>query len=170
MERDDVQRSYHSGTVGLPMVNVKDDQLTPKERDLARVDALADHGLGPEHLDDFVAWADKNYCPDWHEWGAEACWSTLADCAHEIYHPHGYRVLVHGAGRNSGWACVNGLPDLDGWDGHLLGLWARFCEDARACADDLEYQVSGYAAEAYAEALGDWSNALADQIRWNLPA
>ncbi len=74
------------------------------------------------------------------QWQWEACckmfWEDIQEWAKECFGP---RVKVWSAGRSSGWAVVEGLPDLDDWNAIQLGKWAKF---AKMCSREIEYLAS----------------------------
>jgi hypothetical protein len=162
--RDDVERSYHQGHNGEPMVNVKVQNF-----DLPKGDAFA------ELLAEFEGEMDPRLMALPHdelreliEGFIEKDWSTFFGMACE----RGYeeaeedakyncfpdrKVKVWSAGRSGGWLVVEGLPDVDSWDVKLLTAWSQFsafCKDAVAdvpramawhvlanCQDDLAGRV-----------------------------
>lgn len=135
MRRDDVEISYHNGTRGLPMVNVK-------VRGCWDLPWLAE-----QHRDDFP---DTRFVPwlrDEAEQGAQemafedACSSGFQQAEQDARDIFGTHVECWSAGRSGGWLVVQGLPDVDTWDAIMLGKWARFAKLARGLADDVPYKM-----------------------------
>lgn len=128
--KEDVERSYHQGLHGLPMVNVKvygnvqtdgwhqfrnEEDADPEFNE----EWLAEH-ITDEHL-------DRTF---WHV--CEFGWEMLQSDAEEIF---GQKVTVEPAGRSGGWAVVRGLEDIEEWDAVALAKWRKFARWARAAAD-----------------------------------
>jgi hypothetical protein len=134
VKKADVKLSYHTGTRGLPVVNVKLYSL-----DLVKVAA--------QHTDEFSdplfpAWLRENLGDGGMQDSAyqsalEDGWRNLQDEAHEIF-GRAY-ATVYSAGRSGGWAVVKGLPDVETWDAVMVGRWARFAKYARRQAEDVPY-------------------------------
>ena len=49
------------------------------------------------------------------------------------------RVKVYQAGRGGGWAVVEGLPDVEGWNAVMLSRWRKF---EKACHAEVGYRMS----------------------------
>lgn len=63
-------------------------------------------------------------------------WEGAQEWAEECF---GKGVDVWPAGRSDGWAVVEGLPDLDGWDAIQLSKWAKF---TKMCSRGIKYLTS----------------------------
>lgn len=50
-------------------------------------------------------------------------WEDVEGTAKDVF---GTAVRVWSEGRSGGWAVVDGLPDVEGWDAIQLGKWRRF--------------------------------------------
>ena len=147
--KEDVERSYHRGSEGLPMVNVKVyGGLREGLRDFQKYEPDAD----PRFTEEWI----EEHCPDedgsrfWLacEWGFE----TLQEEAREMFGRH---VVVYAEGRSGGWAVVSGLPPVDEWDAVALAKWRRYEKFARAEAADIPYQiVSG----CYLNEFPEWAD------------
>lgn len=134
MRRDDVDISYHNGTRGRPMVNVK----VHGQWDLL--------SLAEKHRADFpdtrfVGWLES----DRAKRSMDAAWESACEQGYEQAEQDAQEVFDFNtvkcwtAGRSGGWLVVEGLPDVDTWDAIMLGKWARFAKMARALADDVPY-------------------------------
>lgn len=165
MKKSDVRRSYHQGSRGEPMVNVK---WSPYWRDIVRkfngtkaVGRLGEYTVH-EFGDDaeFWAWAEDlyenhedeafHYPACRHErMGAfliadeiarEVGWELAQELADEVWEKTRYSPKVYSAGRSGGWLVVTGLPDVEAWDAIDLARWACFQKEIEATVDDLDYQ------------------------------
>lgn len=134
MKKADIQRSYHRGSSGLPMVNVKVyDHYRQSHVDAVRAEDGIDD---PAFTLEYVEAADAN-----GHWLDAACsdgWEMLqADATDYFWPEYRGRVKVYSGGRCGGWAVVSGLPDVEAWDALMVNKWARFAKFARAEADDV---------------------------------
>ena len=144
MKKSDVEISYHQGTSGSPMINVKVHRFDPTEEEWAYLEA---------EFPGFRAWLQviEDTDPIYHEellndsftWAQEGAWEMVQDDADEIfgvsYMPD--LIRVYSAGRSGGWCVVEGLPDVESWDAIALARWAKFARYAHAQADDMAYQT-----------------------------
>lgn len=137
MRKSDVKTSYHNGTRGLPMLNVK--------RYYDASDAIkvaADISTDPLWLQWVANEATER---DWESaWGAasEWGWEYAEEAARECFDDD--RVRVYSAGRSGGWLVVSGLPDPDGWDAIMLGKWASFARRVADIVADHPYRMADY--------------------------
>ena len=138
MRKADVRISYHNGTRGKPMVNVKVHVNTGP--DALRAVVASDPAAFPDPL--FPAWLDT-LTDDGRDaaWMAalEDGWNQLADDVGNAF--PGYRAKVYSAGRSGGWAVVEGLPEIESWDAIQLGRWAQYAKWARQTADGVPYMM-----------------------------
>lgn len=164
MKKADVKRSYHQGSGGDPMINVKHHLWVP---DLVRRWRDDGHEFsGDAEFWDWLAcaWNDDFDYPLEHanELAQTACWEFAADYAHEVWPDYStelvdekrwsaehqsmrftgekvprkrYHVQVYAAGRSGGWLVVSGLPDVEAWDAIDLARWRRFERLIRDLAD-----------------------------------
>ncbi len=70
------------------------------------------------------------------QFAQERFWEDTQEWAKECFGPG---VEVWSAGRSGGWAVVEGLLDLDGWNAIQVGKWAKF---AKICRQEIEYLTS----------------------------
>ncbi len=70
------------------------------------------------------------------ETACEMFWEYVQEWARECF---GTGVKVWSAGRSSGWAVVEGLPDLEDWDAIQLGKWTKF---AKMCSREIVHLTS----------------------------
>jgi hypothetical protein len=142
MRKSEIERSYHNGTEGLPMVNVKQYRwdLTVEEVESLRGEfpfLPADNRRAHNLLVDVV---------EEYEWvvdaGRELGWEYLQSDAEGVYDDTPYAVQVWSQGRSGGWAVVHGLPDVDEWDAIMVAKWAKFAKWARQHADGIAYQAA----------------------------
>jgi hypothetical protein len=139
--RDDVQRSYHRGQRGEPMLNVKVYSF-----DLPKGGAFAE--LVAEHeLDSKLARLElselrtliEQYLEK-HDWpfgaACESNFEYASDRAKEDFFPS-HNVKVWSAGRSGGWLLVDGLPDVDHWGPDLLTKWHEFAEFCKPLVADI---------------------------------
>ena len=140
MKKTDVKRSYHNGTRGLPMVNVK----VYITYDLERV-ARQHAEEFPDAL--FPTWlatiSDAQQNDAW-ECAIEDGWRQLEDDAVNVFGGVAPKAKVYSAGRSGGWCVVAGLPDVDTWNAIMVGKWAQFARWARQTADDIPYRMVDY--------------------------
>jgi hypothetical protein len=132
--KDDVERSYHQGHSGEPMVNVKVyDSLADGFRKFLENETPED-GFNLE-------WIEENVSDDHLEgvfWRVcESGWEQLQSDAEDIFGPS---AKVYSAGRSGGWAVVEGLPDVDEWDAIFLAKWHKF---ERWTRDAANYIMAG---------------------------
>ena len=132
MKKADVKLSYHQGTRGLPMVNVKLN-FTFDLADVARTNA--------ETFSDplFPAWLatqDDDDTRSAYESALEDGWRNLQEEAVTIWGGH---VKVYSEGRSGGWCVVEGLYPVESWDALALGKWARFAKYAARVTADVPY-------------------------------
>ena len=66
----------------------------------------------------------------------ERFWEDVQEWAEKCF---GEGVKVYCAGRSGGWAVVEGLPPLDGWDAIQLSKWAKF---AKMCSREVDFLTS----------------------------
>lgn len=141
MKKSEIQLSYHNSTAGLPMVNVKVQNLWSTNWDeLAEKVARENYGDAPGFDGAYVERICENDCDDggWFALACQSNWEMLENDAHEIFGKH---VKVWSEGRSGGWAVVEGLPDIEEWDAIMVSKWAKFAKYARALADDVPYQM-----------------------------
>lgn len=141
--RDDVERSYHTGHHGEPMVNIKVRSFDlPKD---AAFDELVDEFAAD--LDPRLARLDRSELRALIERYVEkdegifgfVCEGKFEYAEHHAqttYFPD-YGVRVFSAGRSGGWAVVEGLPEVNTWSPELLTKWSEFETFCRELADDV---------------------------------
>lgn len=119
--RDDVTRSYHQGSQGMPMVNVK----VPYVRDYGwsafrEYEPDADPRFNEEWLEEHVS----EETLDAYFWAAcESESEYYEEWVREIFDaPH---LVVYGEGRSGGWRVVSGLRPVDDWDAVTLAKWRK---------------------------------------------
>lgn len=161
MRKDDVEfHSYlpYGGPPLVPAVNVKVD--FPFGDGCSRI--ARDIGGEP-----FVQWLEDTYPdgdfdPDGYlfEMVCSDGWKMLQDDVSEIYRPFQYKLCS--AGRNGGWAYIEGLKDFEDWDAIDLSRWARFSKYARAYADDVPYQMLS---SLYINEYEVWSQEQRDLVK-----
>lgn len=133
MRKADVSISYHNGTRGDPMVNVKVYAYPFPTRELA--EKVGREFFDAEELAEFVEWVlalDEETVQSAWDVACESGWECLQSDAEELFGPG---VKVYSAGRSGGWAVVHGLDDVESWDAIALGRWAKWARWARATAD-----------------------------------
>ena len=96
--KDDIQISYHQGTRGLPMVNVK-----VYHWPILDVSEKAAQ----------FAWESQQ----------DRFWEEVEDAAREIWH---HTIKVYSAGHGGGYAVVSGLHNVESWDAIDVAKWSRF--------------------------------------------
>jgi hypothetical protein len=139
--KSEIERSYHNGTQGLPMVNVKQHNWHMTDKELAWL--RGDYPWLPANdtearnlLDDAV---------EANDWVVDAAreqgWDDLQADAEQAFDDQ-YVVKVWSAGRSGGWAVVEGLPDVDGWDAIAVAKWAKFAKWARGVGDGIASQTA----------------------------
>jgi hypothetical protein len=153
MKKSEIERSYHNGTRGYPMLNVKHHfwwpdivrkykGVTAKNR---RVGTYFVHEYGDAEQA-FWDWATLEFESDWSSYCAfetadqiarEVGWEDAGDFAKEVFGPH---AKVFSLGRSGGWLGVDNLGDVDDWDAVMVSRWARFARGVQALVDDLDYQ------------------------------
>lgn len=137
MKKSDIEISYHNGTIGDPMVNVKVSAIWNLDKIVAQV-------AHDESDDGFVSWwadnAENNQSLQdaYFEAACENGWEDAQTAADEIFGPS---VKVYGAGRSGGWCVVDGLSDVGGWDAIMVSKWSQFAKWVRTLADDIPYQM-----------------------------
>lgn len=151
MRKADIQRSYHQGHVGMPMVNVKTHGVMPDTdaewRALA-VTVADDIGSRGEDTDLFAEWVMSLYDADdslFHDTAWEAAceqgWIMLQTDAEETFGP---AAKVYSAGRSGGWCVVEGIGDVDGWDAVMVAKWGRFCKWAAGTVESIPYDMVAF--------------------------
>lgn len=166
MRKSDVTTSYHRGSQGLPMVNVK------VHRGLLDLTYDETCQLALEFPDVLSTnpYADLERAAEGAEWvfdaACESGWENLRNDAADLF---GDGVEVYAEGRSGGWAVVRGLPDVESWDAIALGRWARFVKWAEAGVQYVPYEMAWLLCanvlqpehdEAMAEAAEDAAAAL----------
>lgn len=137
--RDMVQRSYHQGYDGQPMVNIKvrsfeipdGDEFAELVSEFQLDSRLRDVDLRPM-IERFV---DENFL---HLF-AGSCEVGIEDAVEDArsnMFPT-YDVKLRTAGRQGGWLVVEGLPDVEHWGPDLLTAWSQFEKSCRGLADDV---------------------------------
>lgn len=148
----EVTTSYHQGSQGLPMVNVKHhfwwDDIVSRYKDTTAHDLP----LTPAFWD----WAQELYDDaERHNWAQfhpiEACcelareygWTTAQMDAEEMFGDH---VEIYSEGRSGGWLVVKGIgsPRDGEWDTEDAELWAKYEQYVRAIVDELDYYFVWY--------------------------
>lgn len=157
MRKADIQRSYHQGHNGDPMVNVKAHIWWP---DLVRqFKGSKEHEHG-DHAE-FWRWAlerdeqgdlDDSLDTAWRM-ACENAWDDAREYAMDIFGP---RAKVWSAGRSGGWLVVEGLPDIECWDAIDVSRWAKFQRAIEALRDDIGYQTVWNLAVNIFEAEREW--------------
>lgn len=126
----DVQTSYHQGSRGLPMVNVKVHGWGMREVDYSTIDRAE------EHADFDWDWIEANLSEEeidgWWSLACEHGWEDADNDAAELF---GSSAKVYSEGRCGGWLVVSGLADIESWDAIMLGKWKRFAKWMRSIAD-----------------------------------
>lgn len=157
MRIQDVETSYHNGTRGLPMVNVKNHRAVTDEAIVDVVREYVDDPRVTAMSDDDVAATVRRIMQDdyrWEEAATESCWDDAQDLARETF---GDRVKVWAAGRSGGWCVVEGLPpvpdpdDIDpddpnsdeAWWLEHVDDWATFADGVRDIANDWPTRAVG---------------------------
>ncbi len=138
MKKTDVARSYHQGSHGRPMLNVK------HYGQFGQAQAVRDRFQCSEAV------ADKALEYAWDR-ARDLFWEHAKDDAVNIFGNH---AKVYSEGRQGGWLVVNGLPDVEEWDAIQLGKWAQFArymrEDMAGLAE-LENILDAIEANRWAE-------------------
>lgn len=124
MRKSDVLTSYHMGTQGLPMLNVKAHDFFYAARSF-------EQGCIEERIPDaqieealHIAW-DLLSLEFWDN--AEELAQSFFECPVEVY----------SAGRQSGWLVVKGLRPVEDWDAIMVTKWAAFKRMIDAEVDSL---------------------------------
>lgn len=129
MRKSDV--TMHTDGYGrerVPAVNVKVDAWNfPHCVDWSNVESY--EGFNTAWIEEHMTEAETDH---YFTFACEVAWEDLQSDAEYIFGEH---VKVESQGRSSGWAVVNGLPDLEQWDAVMLAKWARFAKWARSVAD-----------------------------------
>jgi hypothetical protein len=140
--RDDVQRSYHRGENGAPMVNIKVQSFELPEGD-AFADLLSEFALDsklaalkPADLRTLVERYIEKHWEPLFEVACEQGYESAADDAKATFFS-AYPVKTHTAGRSGGWLVVEGLPDVDSWEPKLLKAWSEFEAACKAQVEDI---------------------------------
>lgn len=155
MRKADVQRSYHNGSRGEPMLNIKVDAWPwPNE-------ALAKEVENETGESGFAAWCADQDEDTLQTWWDVACESNFEQATEDAGYVFGdaYGHVAHDkrrvwqAGRSGGWLYVTHLPDVDSWDAIALGKWARYARIVAGLVDDVPrlalelLAINAYAAE-----------------------
>jgi len=137
VKKQDIDISYHSGTRGLPMVNVKVGacSLHPSPQETEFPDTRF-----PEWLDVVQAESPATIDAAW-EAACTLGFEQAEALAHDMF---GRNVKVWSAGRSGGWLVVEGLPPVETWDALATSKWASFARRVRAIADDIPYLMRDY--------------------------
>jgi hypothetical protein len=134
--REDVDRSYHQGHHGDPMVNVK---VYGDLRDGFAQFCEEEVDFDPRFTQE---WVEENLSDEtlegYFQFACESEWEYAQGYAEEIFGGH---VKVYGAGRSSGWAVVTGLGDVDEWDAVALAKWRKFEKYATSAAKYIPGQM-----------------------------
>jgi len=150
--REDVR--YHSdgfGGGGRPAVNVKVYDAFDWREDLIRRVAR-DHGE-PGDVEPFVTfieeWREKvDGEQEWELFGL-ACSDAFDMLNADVTGENGWKpeglfgqaVKLDVEGRSGGWIVVDGLPDVEEWDGVMLARWRSFVKLAGVYVEDVPYQM-----------------------------
>jgi hypothetical protein len=151
VKKTDVQRSYHTGTAGWPMLNVKlHDAYTWRDR--ADVAAEVE---GDTFCAGFAEWLATSATDDILDTAttvaSEMGWERAVESAGEVFgeafgHYDHKRRRVWSAGRSGGWLVVEGLPDVETWDAVAVARWSRFAREVRAILDGLAFDALAFLA------------------------
>ncbi len=155
MRKSDIQRSYHCGSSGKPMVNVKHHFYWP---DIRAKYATEGHEFSGDAA--FIQWADAQWAKNYEEGAfdvAEECardagWEMAREHAMETFHES---VRVYSEGRSGGWLVVDGLPHVDDWDAIRVTTWARFVKGVADIMECLDYDLMWYLYVNVYEPIGD---------------
>lgn len=133
----------------LPAVNVKVYRQTPTREQWESLAGEFPDGREREALAKVRAEWDKLFEDDdtaWtvFEWACEEAREDLSNDATEWIWPD-QDVAVEFHGRQGGWACVKGLPDVETWDAIALGKWSRFVKCAEVCRDAVPRSMAWHA-------------------------
>lgn len=135
--REDVTRSYHQGSQGLPMVNVKvygtvDDAWAgfrkyEPDADVRFTEEWVAEHISEETLDAYFWSACEDESEYYEGW------------VREIYDaPH---LAVYAEGRMGGWRVVSGLRPVDDWNAVDLAKWRKVERIGRSLASEIPYQT-----------------------------
>lgn len=135
MKKSEIERSYHNGSEGEPMVNVK-------------VYALFDRALAEQVERDagyagFAEWYTNDHARESAVESAFdfACMTGWEDAEDVACSAFGDGVTVFAAGRSSGWLYVTGLPDVETWDAIQVSRWSLFANDIHALVETIPYRT-----------------------------
>jgi hypothetical protein len=134
----DVETSYHQGTTGRPMLDVK---VWATRDDIERVARQASELADPLFLEWLRNVATDEQLESADSFARELGWEQATDDASNAFPNRS--VKVWSAGRSGGWLVVDGLPDVADWDAIQLGQWRQFAKWIDATVADHAYRVAG---------------------------
>ena len=174
-----ITTSYHRGSQGLPMINVKHhfwwDAICARYRGEGKPHECSDD-------EDFWDWADNLaeeasrgyneshpfYAAEY--WAREGGWETATEDAKEIFDDH---VQVYSEGRSGGWLVVHGIGTPDEWDTEDMARWEQYEQYVKATVDGLDYDFVGLLYINFYEPMQDEIREAKEQMRsiwlpWNV--
>src|SRR5687767_15153513 len=117
MKKSEVERSYHRGSQGLPMLNVKhygrSDYVSAVQERFKCSEPVAEQAL--------------EYA---YESAVERFWNLAKDDVDNVFGSRP-KLEVYSEGRSGGWLVVQGLPNVETWDAIQLGKWAQYAKYIR---------------------------------------
>jgi hypothetical protein len=139
---DDVETSYHNGSRGRPMVNVKvhDTSLAGLDWADLKADLVEDPKLLAMDPDEIRAVCERALedASDLFEAAfVAACETNFEDAVNDLQELFGDGVTAYLEGRQGGWLVVDGLGDVDGWDHATLAKWETFGRYCRNYVADI---------------------------------
>ena len=162
IERGQVERSYHQGHQGRPMVEIKvhDTELPTGDEWTALVDEFRSDldsrlaSLTDSDLRDVVmSYIEAE--PDVFGVACERAFDQLTDDVVELL--AGHTPQVWQAGRSGGWLVVGGLPGIETWGPDLLAAWVGIARASRQAVADVPRQMAW-------EVLANHQPALAGRV------
>jgi hypothetical protein len=147
MRKADIEQYYEHGRP-RPSVNVKayayaPDMVPMLPMELGRVGNVGQvpHAVYT-HADFTIDWIESNVTEqDQQAWWDEACgegWEQAQEVADDVFSD--YPVKVWSAGRSGGHLIVDGLPDIEEWNGGLVAKWSKFVRIIEAIRDDTKHR------------------------------
>lgn len=129
MKKKDIAISYHNGTRGKPMINVKSYgqfRLKPE------FGAYPDTRFG-SWIEDLEA---KNRDILYDYW-YDACNMGFYGAKYAAKEIFGQEIECYQQGRSGGWFVVEGLPDVETWDALMVSKWAKLVKEVDRIVEGL---------------------------------
>lgn len=150
MKKSDIQlHSDGCGRPGRPAINVKVRGSGLDVQARGWKNFREQNPDAPERFNQ--AWLESNVADETQEFfWSDTCtqgFELAEEVAKELFGGH---VKVYSEGRSGGWLIVDGLPDVEHWNGSMVAKWGRF---VRLCGEYVAQVPGSYLDMVYHNAF-----------------